>query len=102
MHIKFFAPQVRRLFEGDAYLKFGRHKESYLLQLLKRASFDCQYSSLAEVEVALAVLGKFAAFTTFTELRVRVLNRKTNGRAIKLSLITAKIAFDAKKCSSLF
>ncbi len=38
----------RRLFEGGAYLKFGRHKESYLLQLLKRASFDCQYLSLAE------------------------------------------------------
>ncbi len=45
--IKFFAPQVWRLFEGGAYLKFGRHKESILLQYLKIASFDCEYSSHA-------------------------------------------------------
>ena len=27
--IKFFSPQVRRLFEGGAYLKFGRYKEIF-------------------------------------------------------------------------
>ncbi len=41
-------PQVWRLFEGGAYLKFGCTKDLNLLQLLKTASFDCQYSSLAE------------------------------------------------------
>ncbi len=58
--IKFFAPPVRCLFEGGAYLKFGRHKESNILQLSKIASFECL---LLKREVALAVLAKFAAFT---------------------------------------
>jgi len=48
----------RRLFEGGAYLKFGRHKESYILQLLKRASFDCQYLSLAEERSSASCPGK--------------------------------------------
>ena len=31
--IKFFAPQVRRLFEGGAYLKIGRDKEIFSYNL---------------------------------------------------------------------
>jgi len=50
-------------------------------------------------EVALAVLAKFAAFTTFTELSiVRMLDRRTNGRAVKQSL-WQNIAFDEKEMS---
>ena len=50
-------------------------------------------------EVALAVLAKFTAFTTFTELSiVRMLDRRTNGRAVKQSL-WQNIAFDGKEMS---
>ncbi len=49
--IKFFAPQVRRLFEGGAYLKIGRHKQS-------------------NIDETLTVLRI-----------VRILDRKNNGRA---------------------
>jgi len=31
--IKFFAPQMRRLFEGAAYLKIGRDKEIFSFNL---------------------------------------------------------------------
>ncbi len=40
--IKIFAPQVRRLFEGGAYLKIGRHKQPNLYEtsaVTKRRDF---------------------------------------------------------------
>ncbi len=37
--IKYFGPQVRRLFEGGAYLKFELHKESHILQGIENSVF---------------------------------------------------------------
>ncbi len=53
-----FAPQVQGFFEGGTYLKFGRRNESFLLQILKKASFDCRYSSLSKERSGASCLGK--------------------------------------------
>ncbi len=77
-------------YSSGTYSKFGRRKEPYILQLLKRASFYCEERrlwiaeeksgascpgkvELLKREVVLAALAKFAAFTTFTELLLQEL-----------------------------
>ncbi len=90
--IKFFAPQVRRLFEGGAYsraaLIWGRRLfKNWTQETIeyRRNFYSNKKKGLLIVRIrllrkrvfALAVPTKFTAFTTLTELRiVRILDRK--------------------------